>query len=65
MDPNYKLDYALKAAQWERAKGELRSLVALQGAYLARRGSTEPRWIQLSKRVEAFIKEIEDEALQE
>ena len=53
----------LKAQQWERAKGELRAMVALQGSYLA--GENVRRWLLLDNRVERFIKDIEGEGLQE
>lgn len=56
----------MKAIQWERAKGELRAMVALQGI-----PSTNPaclsdeieNWKVFHEKVEAFIKEMEDEAL--
>ncbi len=68
---NFCLPSALKAQQWERAKGELRALVALQGSYNT---SDEPpgvvhpettRWYALQTHVEQFIKSIEYDALQE
>lgn len=65
----FMFDSALKSAQWERAKGELRALVALQASYtdlVPQHMRTKPdRWIQLSDRVEDFIKAVEDDALQE
>jgi hypothetical protein len=64
MHPHFMLDVAMKAQQWERAKGELRAMVALAGSYAARTG-LDQKWIDLGNRVEAFIGEIEDNALQE
>jgi hypothetical protein len=67
--PEFILEAALKAQQWEKAKGELHALVALQGSYtspLPTHMQEEPsRWERLSKAVEAFISDIEDDALQE
>lgn len=68
---SFSIDHALKAAQWERAKGELRALVALQGSYST---SDRPpfdiapetdRWTLLSKRVREFIEDIEMKGLHE
>jgi hypothetical protein len=53
---------AMKAQQWERAKGELRALVAIQGSHQALGGNTE-RFVALHDSVEAFIKSAEDEGL--
>ena len=64
----FLIDAAMKAMQWERAKGELRALVALQGSYSLGRGpgdDTAAKWQKLEKRVNAFIKGVEDDALQE
>lgn len=55
---------ALKAQQWERAKGELRALVALQGSHESNGSNTE-RWRELDRSVEDFIKSVEDNGLQE
>ena len=63
-DPNYKLDVAMKAAQWERAKGELRALAVLQGSYQSGTGNGD-RWMKLHQKVESFIRDIEEDALQE
>jgi uncharacterized protein HemY len=64
MNKAYQLDFALKAAAWEDAKGKLRALVALQGAYdsTAERGE---RYKQLGEAVNAFIEQVESNALQE
>lgn len=58
---------ALKAAAWEEAKGKLRALVAIQGSIPSRNvtDTETPRWEELSARVEAFIGDVEDNALQE
>lgn len=57
---------AMKSAQWEEAKGKLRALVALQGSYPSGVDpNTMDRFERLSMKVEAFIAEIEDAALQE
>lgn len=59
--------YAMKAQQWERAKGELRAMVAVKGAVSSTSaGSTgkEP-WAQLEEAVEEFITHVEGEGLQE
>ena len=64
----FLIDAAMKAMQWERAKGELRALVALQGSYSLGRapGDREPaKWQRLEQAVNAFIEQIEDHALQE
>ena len=61
------LKQALKAAAWERAKGELRSMVAIEGAVTGPRARPDPEDDQrfphqiLEERIEAFIKEMEDD----
>jgi hypothetical protein len=52
---------ALKSAQWERAKGELRALVALQGSHVTT--TSADTWERLSAAVEDFIKEVEESGL--
>jgi len=61
---------ALKSVQWERAKGELRAMVALLGSQPAQYepGTGKPiqgKFHDLGKRVEAFIKDVEDDGLHE
>jgi hypothetical protein len=63
---------ALKAQQWERAKGELRALVALQGSYTSpypdhvdKEKEHHKKWEALQARVEEFITAVEDDGLQE
>lgn len=60
------LDSMLKAQQWERAKGELRALVQMQGSYTSTSSEDcETRWRRLGERVEAFIHSVEIDALHE
>jgi hypothetical protein len=63
------LEAALKSQQWERAKGELRALVAIQGSYTSplpkHMQKERPRWELLNERIEAFIQSVEGDALQE
>lgn len=64
----FLIDTAMKAMQWERAKGELRALVALQGSYSLGRGpgdDTPAKWQRLEEAVNTFIQQIEDDGLQE
>jgi len=64
----FLIDAAMKAMQWERAKGELRALIALQGSYSLGRGpgdETPAKWQRLEAEVNKFIEHIEDNALQE
>jgi hypothetical protein len=60
-----QIDAMLKAQQWERAKGELRAFVAMQGSYVS--GATErtTRWETLDVAVEAFIGDTELNGLHE
>jgi hypothetical protein len=70
---NQKFDLAaaMKGQQWERAKGELRALVALQGCYHSATLASQPpspeqqRLTDAGLAVEAFIKEFEDEGFHE
>lgn len=67
-DGVFLIDAAMKAQQWERAKGELRALVAIQGSYSLGRspGDESPaKWQILQKRIEKFIEGVEGDALQE
>lgn len=64
----FLIDAAMKSQQWERAKGELRALIAIQGSYSLGRppgDETPTRWQLLQKEVEKFIAQVEDEALHE
>lgn len=59
----FLIDAALKAQQWEIAKGHLRALVALQGSYSTAGDPKAGKWYTLEQKVNAFIEEIEDDAL--
>jgi hypothetical protein len=48
----------LVMAQWERAKGELQALVALQGSYDG--GGDAAKYEELKPLVEKFIQDVED-----
>lgn len=64
----FLIDAAMKAQQWERAKGELRALVAIQGSYSLGRGpgDDEPeKWQRLQMAVDEFIRSVENDGLQE
>lgn len=50
---------SMRTMAWERAKGELRSM--LQTFWDGENGNFKP----LSDKVEAFIKDVEDDGLQE
>ena len=58
---------AMKTAQWERAKGELLALVAMQGAY--RSGGVETveykRFMAFAGAVGAFVDDVEGEGWHE
>lgn len=68
-EPKISLPLMLKAMQWERAKGELRALVMMQGSYYpmyeARTGArlSNSKWIKLVQLVNGLIKQVEDEEL--
>jgi hypothetical protein len=66
MDPYFMTDVAIKAQQWEIAKGHLRALVAMQGSYQSRQddGRTR-RWQDLERAVDDFIVKVEDEGWHE
>jgi hypothetical protein len=57
----------LKAAAWERAKGELRSIAMIEGQDISedRHDGKPLRFQVIEARVEAFIKIFENEGLQE
>lgn len=55
----------LLAAQWERAKGELRALASMQGNRASHADSDPGKWQDLTERVEAFIESVEDNGLHE
>lgn len=70
-DQKFDLAAALKDQQWERCKGELRALVALQGSYHSAGAPSQPkshayeRMERASAAVESFIREFADEGLAE
>lgn len=64
MTDEFMLPEALKAQQWERAKGELRAFVALTGSYCRGADQTE-RYAEALERVEAFIAKMEGDAIAE
>ena len=55
---------ALKAIQWERAKGELRAYAALSGSYNSSDGMGE-KYEETDKCVESFIADFEERSLHE
>ena len=63
---SYDVADMMKAQQWERCKGELRALVAMQGSYSSTDDSDRTkRWEELGLRVEQFIEGVEVDALHE
>lgn len=68
---NQKFDLAaaMKGQQWERCKGELRAMVALQGSYHSAGPPGSPnshemdRLEQLTQLVNEFILEVSDNGL--
>lgn len=66
---NQKFDLAaaLKGQQWERCKGELRALVALQGSYHSTGSPADPPSHEMERlhsakdAVESFISDFEGE----
>ena len=52
-----------KAIEWEKAKGALRTMVAIQGQTYGRRPDNETKFDKTRKMVEKFIKQFEDEGL--
>lgn len=57
----------LKAAAWERAKGELRSVAALSGTHFSHRADAEGKFPYQygEEAIEAFIADFEAESLHE
>ena len=56
---------AMKALQWEIAKGHLRSLVAIDGAVSSGQIERPYRFEVVSAAIEKFIREFEDKGLHE
>ena len=61
-DSKFNIDSAMKAVQWELAKGHLRALVEIQGCYDS---TSDHDFVTLKDRVEGFINLIEDDGLHE
>lgn len=63
----FLIDAALKGQAWERAKGELRALVQIQGSYstgIPSHMKTEPdQWELLKAKVNEFIEAVENDGL--
>lgn len=57
------IDSALKEIEWERAKGHLPALAAIQGSYSG--GDQMERYEQVRGAIEKIIKEFEGEGLHE
>lgn len=62
MSDDFHLDQAMKEAQWQRAKGEIMALVALQGSYTAL-GPNSHKYVSIKKIVETFFYDIETREL--
>ncbi len=64
---DFMIEEALLLQQWERAKGELRALVEMQGARVPRGiGQEDEKWKyqKLEEMVDQFVCEVENEELQ-
>jgi hypothetical protein len=63
----FLIDSAMKSMIWERAKGEMRALIEVQGSYSSsdREPKGESKWEKLQEAVETFISEVEDNGLHE
>lgn len=63
----FLIDNAMKAQQWEIAKGHLRALVAIQGSYSSaeREPAGEAKWERLQAALDAFVSKVEDAGLHE
>lgn len=59
----------LVVQQWEKCKGELRAMIALQGSYFSEYDGNKAvinnTWRELQDLTEKFIKEVEDNGLNE
>lgn len=62
---------AIKTMAWERAKGELRAVAMAQAHFRsvamtsAQEASGRKKWLALEKRIEEFIRAVEDDGLHE
>lgn len=65
MTDRYDLEAAMRMAQWERAKGELRAMVAMAGAYHSSKPddpeSQYQRFLAFRQAAEEFISEVNGE----
>lgn len=63
----FLIDSAMKAQQWEIAKGHLRALVELQGSYstAVREEHGTSKWERLQAAVDEFVTNVEDNGLHE
>lgn len=63
MNNDESLISILCTQQWEKCKGELNALVALQGCrktkYEGNKAITNREWEQLLKKINSFIEEVE------
>ena len=64
-DATFSVASAMIMAQWERAKGEMRALVAIKGSHKGPPSVEREAYKRLHIEVEAFIKRVEDRALAE
>ncbi len=55
--------YAMKAAQWEKIKGELNALIAMQGSHACTDMDAAATRAQLKSAVEKFIKKVAENDL--
>ena len=57
----------LCAQQWEKCKGELMALIALQGSSLCKYEGNKvienTKWVQLQNEIESFIKILESDEI--
>lgn len=66
----FSVESAMKSAQWERAKGELRACVAMSGSHHTgtppgQKAFETERWEKFERAVKQFIKQVEIDGLAE
>lgn len=70
-DQKFDIAAAMKSQQWERCKGELMALLALQGSYHSATRHNEPESYQVKRmkgakrEIQKFIKIMQDEGFSE
>lgn len=66
-DPTFSIDGAMKSAQWERAKGELRAFLSIVGSCVGGKDFKHRfhRYEELDKIIKDFIKQVEEECYHE